>query len=296
MTAEEAVPRTEKVRGRRHTLYFLEQADRQRAVFLDTEADMTRVLAHRAAARAEGRRYAYVSYVLHALGRTLAVYPRANAVMAPGWPGRLRAPRITVFGGVTAKLALDRRLDGERRVLSALLPRLEQAGLDEIQERLERYRATDLDGLPEFAGVRALGRAPAPLGRLAFGRALRDPRRREQVFGTVSVSSLGNGVVDGFHSVGGTAVTVNLGRVLERPVVREGRVVVAPVLRLGLAFDHRVIDGALAAEVLGALKQNVEDFDEHGGSEARQPHEGARADRPADPDQRTAGAMAAAQR
>ncbi|WP_063774316.1 2-oxo acid dehydrogenase subunit E2 [Streptacidiphilus rugosus] len=288
-TGPAAAPRTEPVTGRRHTLYFLESADRQRPVFLDTEVDMGRVVAHRTASREAGRGYSYVSYVLHAVGRALAAHPEANAVMAPGWPSRWRGPRITRFtGGVTAKLALDRRLDGQRRVLSALLPGVDRADLDEIQLRLDRYRAADLGELPEFDGVRALGRLPVPVGRLAFARVLRDPRRREQVFGTVSVSSLGHGVVDGFHSAGGTALTVNLGRVLDRPVVRAGSLAVAPVMRLGLAFDHRVVDGALAAEVLGALKQNLEDFDERVA-----PPSDAGDDRHADPDHRTGRALAA---
>jgi pyruvate/2-oxoglutarate dehydrogenase complex dihydrolipoamide acyltransferase (E2) component len=40
--------------------------------------------------------------------------------------------------------------------------------------------------------------------------------------------------------------------------VREGRIVVAPVLRLSLAFDHRVIDGAEAADVLTEVKEALE--------------------------------------
>ncbi|WP_034090052.1 2-oxo acid dehydrogenase subunit E2 [Streptacidiphilus albus] len=261
-------PRIVPVQGRRHTVYFQEFAARQRAVFLDTEVDMARVEAHREAARdASGRTFSRVSYVLFAVGRVLAEYPAANAVMAPGWPSRWRAPRVARYDGVTAKLALDRELQGERSVLSALVPGVERAGLAEIQQRVDRYRGPGTDQLPEFAGVRKLVRLPVPLGRLAFGLAMRDLARREQVFGTVSVSSLGHGQVDGFHSVGGTALTVNLGRVVDRPVVRDGAVAVVPVMRLNLAFDHRVVDGALASDVLGALKQQLEEFDDRSGAE-----------------------------
>lgn len=246
-------------RRRRHTLYFLEFAARQRPVHLDTEVDMTRVQRHRAEAREAGQRYSVVAYLLHATGRVLDRHPEANAVLAPGWPG-LRAPRTVRFGGVTAKLALDRSVDGERTVLSALLPGLESADLPAIQARIDRYRDLAAADLPEFRGVRMLGRLPVPLGRLAFAAALRDPRRRPGVLGTVAVSSLGHRPVDGFHASGGTAVTVNAGQVLDRPVARDGEVVVAPVMRLGLTFDHRVIDGALAADVLADLKRALEGF------------------------------------
>ncbi|GLF95608.1 2-oxo acid dehydrogenase subunit E2 [Streptomyces yaizuensis] len=253
--------RTHSERRRAHTLYFLEHAARQRPVHLDTDIDMSRVEAHRAAARAEGRRSSVVAYLLYAAGRVLHRHPAANAALAPR-PFGARGPRTVRFPGVTAKLALDRTVDGERTVLSALLPGLESAALAEIQERIERYRGPGAAELPEFRGVRLLGRLPAPLGRLAFAAALRDPRRRPAVFGTVSVSSLGHRPVDGFHSSGGTAVTLCAGRVVDRAVVRDGRVTVAPVMRLGLTFDHRIIDGAAAADVLGDLKTTLEEFDD----------------------------------
>lgn len=261
--ATRAVPaRAHPERRRRHTLYFLEHAARQRPVHLDTDIDMTRIEAHRAAARAAGRRYSVVTYLLFATGRVLHRHPEANAVLAPGRLLGLRGPRTLRFAEVTAKLALDRTLDGERTVLSALLPALESAGLDDIQQRIDRYRGPGTERLPEFRGVRLLGRLPVPLGRLAFAAALRDPARRPSVLGTVAVSSLGHRPVDGFHSSGGTAVTLCAGRVVDRPVVRDGQLAVAPVMRLGLTFDHRVIDGATAADVLGDLTRELESFDD----------------------------------
>ncbi|MEO3978982.1 2-oxo acid dehydrogenase subunit E2 [Streptomyces sp. CAU 1734] len=249
-------------RHRLHTLYFLEHAARQRPVHLDTDVDMTRVTAHRAAARASGRRHSVVAYLLYATGRVLHRYPEANAALVPGRPFGLRAPRTVRFPGVTAKLALDRTVNGERTVLSALLPGLESAGLASVQERIDRYRAPGTAALPEFRGVRLLDRLPVPLGRLAFAAALRSAAGRPAVLGTVSVSSLGHRPVDGFHSIGGTAVTLCAGQIADRPVVRDGRLAIAPVMRLGLTFDHRIIDGATAADVLGDLKTTLEGFDD----------------------------------
>jgi pyruvate/2-oxoglutarate dehydrogenase complex dihydrolipoamide acyltransferase (E2) component len=221
-------------------------------VFLDTEVDMTSVLAHRDAA---DRRYSVISYVLHATARVLAAHPEANAAIR----GRLW-PRVARYSGVHGKVALDKRLDGVRVVLSAVLPDLHLAGLDQIQDLVEHYRDGDPATMPEFAGIRALHRLPSLVGRWGFRRVVRPLRNRPERFGTFAVSSLGHRPVDGFHSVGGTTVTVGLGRVVERPVVRDGAVVVAPVMRLSLAFDHRVIDGAEAADVLGELRSRLELF------------------------------------
>ncbi|MEU5403432.1 2-oxo acid dehydrogenase subunit E2 [Streptomyces sp. NPDC005963] len=258
--------RTHSERRRLHTLYFLEHASRQRPVHLDTDVDMSRIEAHRAAARAAGRRYSVVGYLLWATGRVLQRHPEANAALVPSRSG-LRAPRTVRFAGVTAKVALDRVVDGERTVLSALLPRLESADLDAVQERIDRYRQPETAQLPEFRGVRLLGRLPVPLGRLAFAAAVRTPG----TLGTVSVSSLGHRPVDGFHSSGGTAVTLCAGRVVDRPVVRDGRLAIAPVMRLGLTFDHRIIDGAAAADVLGDLTSTLEEFDDGAEEDCTRP-------------------------
>jgi pyruvate dehydrogenase E2 component (dihydrolipoamide acetyltransferase) len=40
---------------------------------------------------------------------------------------------------------------------------------------------------------------------------------------------------------------LSVGRVAERPVVRDGQIAIAPVGSIALTFDHRVVDGARAA-------------------------------------------------
>jgi pyruvate dehydrogenase E2 component (dihydrolipoamide acetyltransferase) len=45
----------------------------------------------------------------------------------------------------------------------------------------------------------------------------------------------------------------------QRPVVRDGALAIATVMTCTLSVDHRVIDGALAAEWLAAFKRTVED-------------------------------------
>ena len=45
----------------------------------------------------------------------------------------------------------------------------------------------------------------------------------------------------------------------QRPVVKDGQLAIATVMTVTLSVDHRVIDGALAAEFVAAFKQVVED-------------------------------------
>ena len=52
---------------------------------------------------------------------------------------------------------------------------------------------------------------------------------------------------------------LSLGRIADRPVVRDGEIVVRPVGYVALTFDHRVIDGARAAEFGLAVLRRLEE-------------------------------------
>ncbi|WP_040951264.1 dihydrolipoamide acetyltransferase family protein [Gorillibacterium massiliense] len=51
------------------------------------------------------------------------------------------------------------------------------------------------------------------------------------------------------------------GRISEKPIVRGGEIVAAPVMALSLSFDHRIIDGATAQNFLNYIKQLLADPD-----------------------------------
>ena len=233
-------------RQRRHTLHFLAELDSQVPVYLDTEVDMSRVLRHRDG----GRRYSVVTYVLRAAGEALTVHPEANVA--------LHGRRVARFDAVHGKVTFDKTVDGERVVVSGLVRDLHTAALEDVQRGVERYRDGSPESMPEFAPMRLLHRMPRPLGRLMFRLGVRPLSRRADVMGTVAVTSLGHRPVDSFHSLGGTTVTLGVGRITDRPVVRDGAVTIAPVMRLSMAFDHRAIDGALAADVLAEVKDVLE--------------------------------------
>ena len=51
---------------------------------------------------------------------------------------------------------------------------------------------------------------------------------------------------------------LSVGRVADRPIVRDGQVVVAPIGYVSVTFDHRVVDGARAAEFGLAVIRRLE--------------------------------------
>ncbi|TWT07386.1 2-oxo acid dehydrogenase subunit E2 [Planococcus sp. CPCC 101016] len=48
---------------------------------------------------------------------------------------------------------------------------------------------------------------------------------------------------------------LGIGRIAEKPVIKNGEIVAAPVLALSLSFDHRMIDGATAQHALNHIKR-----------------------------------------
>lgn len=241
---------------RRHTLHFLREIRSFSPVFLGTDVDLTQVMAQRAAARRDsGQSYSMLTYVLYVSARALAGRPDANAAIR----GRLR-PRVARFESAHAKVTLDKTMGGQRVVLSTVLPELDAKSLGEIQQQLAHFRDGDPETMPEFEAVRRLQQLPVPVGRALFRRAVRPLEQRARLMGTYAVTSLGHRPVDSFHSVGGTTITLGVGRATDRPVVRDGRIEIAHVMRLNLAFDHRVLDGAAAADLLTDIKTGLESF------------------------------------
>jgi pyruvate dehydrogenase E2 component (dihydrolipoamide acetyltransferase) len=44
----------------------------------------------------------------------------------------------------------------------------------------------------------------------------------------------------------------------ERPIVKNGKIEVAQIMSVTMSCDHRAVDGALGAELLGAFKMLIE--------------------------------------
>ena len=66
--------------------------------------------------------------------------------------------------------------------------------------------------------------------------------------------------IDGHVLVPGEHVLERgVGRIVDKPWVRDGEVVAEPRMALSLTFDHRIIDGTLGAQFLNTLKKRIED-------------------------------------
>lgn len=77
---------------------------------------------------------------------------------------------------------------------------------------------------------------------------------------TFSLSSLGMFGVEEFNSILNypEAGILAVGAIVDTPVAVDGQVVVRPVMKLTLTYDHRIIDGAKAGAFMKTLKDMVE--------------------------------------
>ncbi|MGJ5618851.1 pyruvate dehydrogenase complex dihydrolipoamide acetyltransferase [Sulfitobacter sp. MF3-043] len=111
------------------------------------------------------------------------------------------------------------------------------------------------------AEMKSLSALSAEMKDLATRAKSRKLAPHEYQGGSFAISNLGMMGIDNFDAVinppHGAILAVGAG--VKKPVVdAEGEVAVATVMSVTLSVDHRVIDGALGAELLNAIKDNLE--------------------------------------
>ncbi|WP_126227466.1 dihydrolipoamide acetyltransferase family protein [Burkholderia ambifaria] len=100
----------------------------------------------------------------------------------------------------------------------------------------------------------------AEIARLADAVRANRAQRDELTGSTITISSLG--------ALGGIMSTpvinhpevgiVGMNRIVERPMIRDGAIVARKLMNLSSSFDHRVVDGADAAEFIQAVRGLLE--------------------------------------
>jgi len=78
--------------------------------------------------------------------------------------------------------------------------------------------------------------------------------------GTFTITNLGMYDVDGFTPVINLpeAAILGVGRITPKAVVLDGEITARQMMTLSLVFDHRLVDGAPAAQFLQYLKDLIE--------------------------------------
>lgn len=96
----------------------------------------------------------------------------------------------------------------------------------------------------------------------ALGKRAKEKKLKPEEFtgGTFCVSNLGMMGIPRFTAIINppNAAILAVGTTVKKPVVKNDQLVVGQTITLTLSCDHRVVDGAVGAQYLGALKQVLE--------------------------------------
>jgi len=105
-----------------------------------------------------------------------------------------------------------------------------------------------------------LWESAAELKRVAEAAKSGKARREELTGSTITISSLGTmgGIVSTPIINAPEVAIVGVNKMVERPMVRQGQVVIRTMMNLSSSFDHRIVDGYDAASFIQQLKQLLE--------------------------------------
>lgn len=112
----------------------------------------------------------------------------------------------------------------------------------------------------KFANEKTLQQINAEVKELA-GKAKNKKLKPEEMQGsTFTVSNLGMFGITSFTSIINqpNSAILSIGTIVEKPVVKEGKLIVGNTMALTLTCDHRTVDGATGAQFLQTLKMFIE--------------------------------------
>jgi pyruvate dehydrogenase E2 component (dihydrolipoamide acetyltransferase) len=191
------------------------------------------------------------------IGKLLTAREEINAV-APKTPDGKPAYKLSVNDFVIKALALA-------------LQRIPDANVSWTETGMLRHKHSDVSVAVALPGglITPIIRKAETKSLSAISNEMKDLAARaragklkpaEYQGGTTSVSNLGMYGIKDFTAVinppQATILAAGVGE--ERPVVRNGKIEIAHIMSVTLSCDHRAVDGALGAELIGAFKRFIE--------------------------------------
>ena len=197
-------------------------------------------------------RVSWTGFLIASIARAVEQHPEVNA--------RKAGNRILRFDRVDIGATVERHTE-RGKVLDILeIPGADRKSCAEISEALRRTKYGAGQPHPARGVTRLIVRLPGPLRRTAIRIAARSPRVAATFGPAVGVTSIGMFTQGWGWAIPVAPLTViaTVGGIVDRPAVRDGVIVVRPMLPLTLSFDHAVIDGAPAARFTETLRSLIE--------------------------------------
>ena len=192
--------------------------------FVTVEVDMTDLVKFRAQLKEKGVPYTVTDFISQAVVLTLKEFPEVNS----STDGKTTRWNSHVHLGVAVSL--------EQGLVVPAIRNADELTMTELNSRSKE--------LAEKART----------GKLAPD---------EMTGSTFTISNMGMLNVENFTAIinPGESAILAVSSTLKKAVVRDDKVVIRSIMKMTLSSDHRIIDGAMAARFVNAVKQKLEDIE-----------------------------------
>ena len=157
---------------------------------------------------------------------------------------KLPWPSFYEYASPVASIILEREHDGEEALLTAMVKSPETVPLADIGQSVRRLAASPVAEVREFSRMLRVARLPRPLRRMIWWTVLNWGRLRANYFGTFLLTSL----------MSEHAISKRILSPLPA-ILTYGVFDVDGSIEVRMTFDHRVMDGMVAARALSRLEQ-----------------------------------------
>jgi pyruvate/2-oxoglutarate dehydrogenase complex dihydrolipoamide acyltransferase (E2) component len=225
-------------------------------VTLLQEVDLTEI--ERIRHLAGPHRPSYTAFVVKALAMALRDFPYANRRLSARF---LRGHALQTFRHVDVGVAVERDVPGCEAVAFIDVARdADQMPLDALTDWLRKLRDCDTSNNEQWRAFhRLLTKTPIWLATLLLRLPLFSPLAWDRYRGGAAmVSSPAKYGADAVVTSWTAPIGVSFGLVKERPVARDGHVVVARTFTVSLSFDRRLMAGAQAARFFHRIVERLE--------------------------------------
>ena len=192
--------------------------------FVTVEVDMTDLVKFRAQLKEKGAPYTVTDFISQAVILTLKEFPEVNS----STDGKITRWNSHVHLGVAVSL--------EQGLVVPVIRDADELTMAEITSRSKELAEK------------------ARNGKLAPD---------EMTGSTFTISNMGMLDVESFTAIinPGESAILAVSSTLKKPVVRDDKVVVRSLMKMTLSSDHRIIDGAMAARFVNAIKHKLENLE-----------------------------------
>jgi len=220
--------------------------------YLFCDIDMTFAEELRGRLKSVGQKVTITAILLKAIAIAQRAHPESRTSLLP-------FGKTVTFHDIVAGFTVERFIGEQPAVFFGAIDNPDTKSVEEISSELKQYAESDMEHMEHLDRQHKFNSMPWWFRRLILWAGLRFPKVRLTYMGaTFGLSSLGKWGMTGLIPPCVSTSTFGIGSVEPRPVARDGKVEIRPMMTMILNFDHRLIDGGPAARFMADVKRLLE--------------------------------------